>query len=205
MRNPSIFFVVVVMMLFSLGCFSGCITQNGGITGNIPPTTIITQHSGITETTQSPVIGEPAYQQERISTQVRTGIMESVSAIPYVDMDENEKDLCVRSDSRDLVTTVLKDPNAQDMLMKDGRITGIWPYLPRSAKTNPDAGDCTAAVYIHSRNITSVFVVDQEKQIVSLQVIEVLPGTHVTELGNRTLVSVNESLVFSFCKEHYYS
>ncbi|MFA4878090.1 MAG: hypothetical protein WC586_11825 [Methanoregula sp.] len=118
-------------------------------------------------------------------------------------MKEEEKTLCVRSDTQLLVNAVLVDPNAQDMLMKGGYIDGIGIFLPRSAKTTPSVGTCTVAVYITLKNITSGFVIDQENGVVSQQVVEVPDGTHVRSSGNRTILSDAERILFVFVTDHY--
>ncbi|MDD1694667.1 MAG: hypothetical protein LUQ71_08080 [Methanoregula sp.] len=118
-------------------------------------------------------------------------------------MNVEEKKLCIRSDTRAIVNTVLADPNAQDMLMKGGHITGIGPSLPKTARTMPESTACTAAVYITAKNITSEFVIDQEKGIVRQQVIEVPDGTYVRSSGNRTILFDGERIVFVFTNDPY--
>ena len=199
MRNPAFFSMAVVLILLVIICFSGCLTQNGGVSDNIT-CTIKTPDSSIPDTSKAQTVSDTTYNQEHISQEVRTRIMENIPSIPYIYMNEYEAERCLRSDTRSLVMIVLNDPNAQDMIMRDGHIQGIGLYTPHSAKTNPDSDSCTVAVYIQSSNITSAFVIDQEKQIVSQQVIEVPSGTHATDAGNWTLISRNGSVVLAFRK-----
>lgn len=201
------FFYIAVVALVSIGiCLSGCVNQEGQVTETglsmISGTQVPTINPG---PVQEEIRNEIPYEQERLSPELQSVILGSAPDILYFAMDIEMKELCIRSDPKTLVTILLGDPNAQDMLMKNGSITGIGPYLPRSGKTDPADGACTVAVYVSSRNVTSAFVIDQEKQVVSRQVIEVPTGTHVRTSVNRTIISINDSIVFVFSSQGNYS
>jgi hypothetical protein len=201
MKIPLFFYISVLLGLLTLSCLSGCVYKDGSTTDTISAPAI----SDPVMITPEPVqTVEPAYLQERISPVMLADIFQSVPSIRYISMNEEEKRLCIRSDTHSFVNTMLADPNAQDMLMKGGHITGIGTFLPRSAKTMPGTVTCTAAVYISSRNITSAFVIDQEKRVVSQQVIEVQGETHVRSAGNRTILSDAEKIVFVFVTDQYH-
>lgn len=185
---------------------SGCVNQEGPITETGPAMISSTQVPAINPgPVQQEIMNEIPYVQERLSPELQSLILGSANEIPYLPIDTEMKGSCIQSDPKTLVTILLSDPNAQDMLMKNGSITGIGPYLPRSGKTDPPDGACAAAVYVSARNITSAFVIDPEKQVVSRQVIEVPTGTHVRTLGNRTIISINDSIVFVFSDTGNYS
>jgi len=199
----SFFYLSVLILLFST-CLSGCLNQTTHFNDTISTINDTLVPGPIAKPIQHTVIDESAYVNERLSPAIQSNILASVDGIPYMSTDNETRDLCIRLDPSTLVTIVLHDPNAQDMLMKSGHITGIGPYLPRSAKTNPDNGTCTAAVYISCRNITSGFVIDQDRQIVSRQILEVPSETHVRTSGNRTIVSINDSVVFVFDNQQFF-
>lgn len=200
MKNPHIFYTAILLGLFILTCLPGCIHQDGSTPDTIPTPATSTPVMATPEPVQTVELG---YLQERITPALREEILQSVPSIRYVSMDDEEKKLCIRSDTHALVNTILADPNAQDMLMKGGCITGIGPSLPRSARTMPGSTTCTAAVYITAKNITSGFVIDQEKGVVSQQVVEVPDETHVRSTGNRTIISDTERVVFIFVTDQY--
>lgn len=200
MRIPLFFYMAVLLGLLIFTCLSGCIHRDGSTTDTIP----VTATNATVVITLEPVQTiEPVYLQERISPTLRAEIMQSVPSVRYFSMNEEEKKLCIRSDTHALVNTVLADSNAQDMLMKGGRITGIGPFLPRSARTLSGTTTCTAAVYVIAKNITSGFVIDQEKGVVRQQVVEVPDGTHVLSSGNLTILSDAERIVFVFVTDQY--
>lgn len=154
---------------------------------------------------QSAENNESAYHQERISPAKRWDLLNSANEIPFLSQDREMDANCIRLDVQTLVAILLSDPNAQDMLMKGGNITGIGTALPRSGKTNPRNGQCTAAIEISSRNVTSEFVIDQDAGVVSRQVIETPSGTHASISGNQTVVSINDRVVFIFDNHIYFS
>jgi hypothetical protein len=47
-------------------------------------------------------------------------------------------------------------------------------------------------------------VIDQDRQIVSRQILEVPSETHVRTSGNRTIVSINDSVVFVFDNQQFF-
>jgi len=200
----SFFYPSVLILLFVSACLPGCLNQTTHFNDTILTVNDTRVTVPVAKPVQHTITDEPAYVKERLSPAIQSDILASVDEIPYISKDNETRDLCIRSDPLTLVTIVLHDPNAQDMLMKSGHITGIGPYLPRSAKTNPDNGTCTAAVYISGRNITSGFVIDQDRQVVSRQILEVPSETHVRASGNRTIILINDSVVFVFDNQQYF-
>ncbi|MFA4878278.1 MAG: hypothetical protein WC586_12815 [Methanoregula sp.] len=201
MKTSPFFYPAVLLVLLILACLSGCIHEASDTSETITVTATGTPVTGTPEPVQT---RDPAYEQERISPALRVEVLQSAASIPYLSMNVEEKNHCIWSDTLALVTATLADPNAQDMLMKGGHITGIGPYLPRSAKTTPGTATCTATVYISSRNITSAFVIDQKMGAVTQQGVEVPDETHVRTSGNRTIVSDADSIVFVFVTDPYY-
>lgn len=203
-KHYSFFYPLVLVFLLISVCLSGCLNQESHSNETISAGNDTLVSKTVSGPKQPAATGESTYMNERLSPEMQTYILASVNEIPYLSTNKEMNDQCIQSDPHTLIAIVLRDPNAQDMLMKSGHITGIGPYLPRSAKTNPDNGKCTAAVYISCRNITSGFVIDQERQIVSRQVLEVPSETHVRASGNRTIVLINDSVVFVFDNQQFF-